>query len=157
MRSVLLTISRMSTNPIPEGYATVTPYLVVADALAAFTFLVRAFDAREIRRSPLPDGTVFNIEARIGNSMVMVVQGRPDHDIRPMSFYLYVPAVDAVYEKALQAGAISVLEPADQFYGDRCAGVQDPAGNTWWIASRLENLTSAEIGQRIRNLTAPSS
>lgn len=153
---VLFTINCMSTNPIPEGYSTITPYLVVADALAAFEFLVRAFDATEIRRSPLPDGTVFNMEARIGNSMVMVVQRRPDHDMRPMALYLYVPVVDLVYEKALAAGARSLLVPADQFYRDRCAGVQDPAGNTWWIASRIEDLTSAEVGERIRSMAAPS-
>lgn len=149
-------MTRMTTKPVPAGYGTVTPYLVVADAIAVFEFLVRAFAATEIRRSPLPDGTVFNIEARIGDSMVMVVQGRSEHEIRPMALYLYVPDVDAVYEKALVAGALSLMTPADQFYGDRCAGVQDPAGNSWWIASRVEDLTSAEIGQRIASRTAQS-
>jgi len=120
----------MTVEPIPTGYTTVTPYLVVADPLALFAFLQNAFAAIEIRRSPLPDGGAFNIETRIGNAMVMLVLARPDHDLRPTALYLYVPDVDGVYEKAIQAGGISLSQPEDQFYGDRCAGIQDPAGKT---------------------------
>jgi uncharacterized glyoxalase superfamily protein PhnB len=139
----------MTIPPIPDGYSTITPYLVVANAVSLFQFLARAFGATEIRRSPMPDGSVLNIEARIGSSMVMIVQGRQAHDIRPFALYMYVPDVDAAYRQALDAGGRSIMEPADQFYGDRGAGIEDPAGNNWWLATRIESLTTEELGRRI--------
>src|SRR6195952_5407277 len=109
----------MSVAPVPAGYHTITPYLVMPDAPATFAFLAAAFGAVEVRRTPTPDGGVLNIEARVGDSMVMVVQGRPGHEARPASLYLYVPDVDAAFARAVAAGGAPLLAPADMFYGDR--------------------------------------
>jgi len=136
-------------KPIPDGYGTITPYLVVNDALGLFAFLQRAMEAVEVRRTSLPDSSVFNIEMKIGTSMVMLVQGRPDHKVRTTAFYVYVPDVDLAYAQALSAGGVSIMEPADQFYGDRGAGFRDTAGNDWWLASRFEDLSSAELAERV--------
>lgn len=138
----------MSIDPVPPGYHTVTPYLVVSDAAAAFAFLKAAFGAVEVRRTPTPDGGVLNVEARVGNSMVMVVQGRPGHEARPASLYLYVPDVDAAYARAVAAGGASLLAPTDMFYGDRSAGVADTAGNHWWVNARREILSTDELAAR---------
>jgi uncharacterized glyoxalase superfamily protein PhnB len=138
----------MSVSAVPAGYHTVTPYLVVPDTPAAFAFLAAAFGAAEVRRTPTPDGGVLNIEARVGDSMVMLVQGRPGHAARPASLYLYVPDVDAAYARAVAAGSVPLLAPADMFYGDRSAGVADPAGNDWWITARREDLGTHELGAR---------
>jgi len=138
----------MTVAPVPEGYATLTPYLVVPDPLALFAFLTAALGASEVRRTSLPDGTVFNIEARIGGSMVMLVQGRPGHLARSAALYVYVPDVDAAYAQAVATGGVSTMAPQDQFYGDRGAGFRDPAGNDWWLATRIENLSSEELARR---------
>ena len=142
----------MAISAVPKGYTTITPYLVVHDPLTLFNFLQHAFGAVEVRRSPLPNGGVFNIEVKIGDAMVMIVLAREDHDLRTTALYLYVTNVDEVYEKAIVAGGKSLLLPEDQFYGDRCAGIQDFEGNNWWIAQRVEDLTSGEIGERIKAL-----
>jgi PhnB protein len=142
----------MKVTPVPAGYATVTPYLVVPDALALFTFLTNAIDATEVRRTSLPNGSVLNIEMRIGSSMIMLVQGRPEHEVRKTAFYVYVPNVDEAHARAVAAGGVSTMEPADQFYGDRGAGFRDPAGNDWWLASRIEDLSSEELARRVAAL-----
>ena len=97
---------------------------------------------------PRPDGTIMHAEVRIGDSLVMM--GEPMGDGQPLfgSLYLYVHDVDAVYKRALQAGATSTSEPADQFYGDRSAGIKDPVGNQWWIATHKEDLPPEEIARR---------
>lgn len=138
----------MAARPVPEGYRTVTPYLVVRDALRVLDFVTRAFGAVELRRTPAPTGGVLNVEVRIGDSTVMLVEARAAHDARPAALYLYVPDTDAVYARAIDAGARSLLAPADMFYGDRSAGIEDPGGTQWWIATRLEDLTSEELGAR---------
>ena len=142
----------MAISAVPKGYTTITPYLVVKNPLALFEFLQDAFGAEEVRRSPLPHGGVFNIEVKIGDAMVMIVLAREDHDLRTTALYLYVAVVDEVYERAILAGGKSLLLPEDQFYGDRCAGIQDLEGNSWWIAQRIEDLSSDEIGERIKSL-----
>ena len=139
----------MSVAPVPAGYHTITPYLVVPDAPAAFAFLAAAFGAVEVRRTPTPDGGALNVEARVGDSMVMVVQARAGHEARPASLYLYVPDVDAAYARAVAAGGVPLLAPADMFYGDRSAGVADAAGNHWWINARRENLGTDELRARV--------
>jgi PhnB protein len=112
----------MKVTPVPAGYATVTPYLVVPDALALFAFLTNAIGATEVRRTSLPNGSVLNIEMRIGSSMIMLVQGRPEHEVRKTAFYVYVPNVDEAHARGVAAGGVSTMEPADQFYGDRGRG-----------------------------------
>jgi PhnB protein len=139
----------MSVKPIPAGYHTVTPYLTVADARKAIDFLKRAFDAKTTESlSEDSDGNIRHAEIKIGDSMVMVAQARDEWKARPSAFYLYVPDCDGWYKRAMQAGAKSLMEPADQFYGDRNAGVEDPAGNYWWIATHIEDVSPDELDRR---------
>jgi PhnB protein len=112
-------------------------------------FLKQAFDAQEIHRPMLrPDGTIMHAEVRIGDSVVMMGEPMGERMPMPGSLYLYVHDTDAVYHRALQAGATSLMEPADQFYGDRTAGVQDLVGNHWWIAIHKEDVSPEELARR---------
>lgn len=139
----------MTVQPVPGGYHTVTPYLTVQGAAELIEFLQQAFDAQEKERFTQPDGTIGHAEVRIGNSIIML--GEPKDDCRPMpgAFYLYVADADMVYKCALKAGATSVMEPADQFWGDRQGGVRDRFGNLWWIATRVEDVTATELERRM--------
>ena len=142
-------------DPVPSGYHTVTPYLVVADAEGLIAFVKAAFQAAEFSRTLRPDGTIANAGLRIGDSFLMVAQARDPWKPMPTGFYLYVPDTDATYQAALAAGGISLLEPSDQFYGDRNAGVQDAWGNNWWIATHIEDVDEAEIQLRLGILNQP--
>lgn len=126
-----------NTNPVPDGYHTVTPYLVVPGVAKLIVFLKQAFDAQEIERHERPDGTVQHAEVRIGDSIIMMGEPQPPQKPMPAMIYLYVADADALYQRALMAGATSVRAPADQPYGDRTGGVQDSCGNQWWVATRL--------------------
>ena len=139
----------MPVNPIPDGYRTVTPYLVVGGVHRVLAFVTAAFGAEELRRTATPDGGVLNVELRIGDSTVMLVEARAGHDASPASLYLYVADADTVYARAVEGGGRALMEPEDMFYGDRCAGVEDPAGTRWWIATRIEDLTPAELAARV--------
>lgn len=133
---------------IPEGYHTVTPYLIVEGASKLIDFLKQAFDAQEVERMAMPDGSIRHAEVRIGDSMIMMGEAGGDWKPMPASMYLYVEDTDAMYRRALQAGATSLMEPEDQFYGDRNAGVKDPVGNIWWIATHKEDVAPEEIKKR---------
>ncbi len=137
-----------AVNPIPSGYHTVTPYLPVRGCKALIAFMTKGLGAEVTSKSETPDGTVMNAEVKIGTSMVMVAEARPDYKPSSTMLYLYVPDVDAFYRAALAGGGKSVLEPMDQFYGDRSGAVEDPCANQWWIASRKEDLTAEEIARR---------
>lgn len=138
----------MAVKPIPDGYHTVTPYLSILGAGTLIDFLLRAFDAREIHRHTLPDGSIGHAAVRIGDSIVMMADARNEWKPMPSAIYLYVNDTDAAYERALSAGATSLMEPADQFYGDRNAGVRDPVGNYWWIATHIEDVSPEELAKR---------
>jgi uncharacterized glyoxalase superfamily protein PhnB len=99
-------------------------------------------------RMPTPDGTIMHAEVRIGDSPVMMGEARGEHKPMPGSIYLYVDDTDATYRRALQAGATSLMEPADQFYGDRSASVVDPVGNHWFIATHIEDVPPEELARR---------
>ena len=128
----------MAENRIPFGLHTITPYLVVENVSTLIQFLQQVFGA-ESRGDPRyrEDGSVKHAEMKIGNSVVMM--GEPMDDIGPMPtmLYLYVDDCDATYEKALAAGATSVLELANYPHGDRYGGVKDPVGNIWWIVTHV--------------------
>ena len=140
----------MTVKPIPDGYHTLTPYLFVEDVAGFLDFLGRAFGAEVTECLKTEEGAITHAEARIGDSMIMMSPGKGDFQPMPASFYLYVEDTDATYHSALEAGSVSVMEPADQFYGDRNAGVKDPAGNDWWIATHQEDLTSEELARSSR-------
>ncbi len=138
----------MPIKPVPKGYRTITPYLVIPNAANLIEFLRKAFRAKELLRMPRPDGGVAHAEVKIGNSRVMMGEPMPGMDTMPAMLYLYVKDVDKTYKRALKAGATSVREPANQFYGDRNGAVKDSFGNQWWIATHVEDITPEEMAKR---------
>lgn len=120
---------------MPKGFHSITPYLQVEGAAKLIEFVKQAFEAEELGRVPLPDGTIMHAEVRIGDSMVEMADAGGQVKPTPIAMHLYVTDADAVYNRALQAGATSLGEPQDQFYGDREAAVRDPLGNNWYIAT----------------------
>ncbi len=138
------------TKPIPDGYTAVTPYLIVKDAAGFLEFLADAFGAMERTRIPMGEGLIGHAEVEIGGAAVMLSDALPP-DFPPTSsqIHLYVEDVDEVYAQAVGAGATAVAEPADQFYGDRIARVNDPSGNQWAIASHVEDVDMDELMRRI--------
>ena len=135
----------MAVKPVPEGYHTATPYLIVPGVAKVIDFLKETFDAKETERMSRPDGAIMHAEVRIGDSPIML--GEPVGQFGPMpaTVYVYVPDTDACYQRALKAGGISLMEPADQFYGDRNAGVRDPSGNVWWIGTHIADVSEDEL------------
>ena len=140
----------MSAKPVPDGYHTVTPYLTVADASLLIEFLQKAFNATLKYQMKDDTGAVRHAEMQVGDSMVMIGQARDQWVPKPASFYLYVPDCDATYQNAIAAGGKSVQKPATQFYGDRHGAVDDSQGNTWWIATHLEDVSPEEIDRRMK-------
>jgi PhnB protein len=138
----------MAVKPIPEGYHTVVPYVVAADAEALLAFLKTGLKAKEIEVMRYPDGRVWHGDVLIGDSHVMLSQATEQHPAMPATLYLYVPDTDAAYRAAVAAGATSVMEPATQFYGDRNAGVKDSNGNMWYFGTHVEDVSPEEIKRR---------
>ena len=138
-------------KPIPDGYHTLTPYLVVEDAGKVADFLKTAFGAKENHRTTAPDGSVMHADLMIGDSHVML-GGAPGQKPVPSMLYLYVTDTDAVYARALEAGAVSVMPPVNQFYGDRNAMVKDPGGNSWCIATKVEEVAPEELERRAQEM-----
>ena len=146
-----------ATRPIPEGYHTITPHLVVRDAGAAIEFYTRAFGATERSRSVGPDGTsILHAELRIGDSALFLLDESPAWGTKsplslggsPVTIHLYVEDVDAVFERAMRAGAEVTMPVADQFWGDRYGKLVDPFGHHWSIATHVEDLSPQELARR---------
>jgi uncharacterized glyoxalase superfamily protein PhnB len=139
----------MAARPIPEGYHTITPYLVVRGAAKTIEFMKKAFGA-ELAFEPMkrPDGQIMHAELKIGDSHVMIADATEQHPAVQSRLHLYVPNVDAVHQRAVAAGGTSVMEPSDQFYGDRAGGVKDPTGNYWHIATHIEDVAMPELRKR---------
>jgi PhnB protein len=138
----------MAVNPIPAEYGTVTPYLVVEGASGLIDFAKQTFGAQEIMRMPGPGGTIGHAEMRFGDRIVMLGDAGPENPARSAALVLYVNDCDAIYRKALAAGGTSEMEPEDQFYGDRRAGVQ-AFGVSWWIHTHVEDVSPAEMEKRM--------
>jgi PhnB protein len=155
----------MAAKPIPEGYHTVTPYLVVEDAAEAIDWYEKAFGAKETVRMPMPDGKVGHAELEIGDSRVMLSdpfeQGitKPPKELggTSVSVFLYVEDVDAVVKRAADAGAEVTMEVADQFWGDRFGAVLDPFGHSWSMATHVEDVPPEEMDERARAAFAEMS
>ncbi len=143
---------KRDVRPIPEGYHTVTSVLTVPGANRLIDFLQKAFDAKVLFRMDGPNGTVGHAELKIGDSIVMLGDPNPQFAPKPVNIYLYVPDVDAVYRRAIEAGAKPLTEVKDQFYGDRNGGVEDPCGNSWWIATHVEDVSPDELNRRMAAL-----
>jgi uncharacterized glyoxalase superfamily protein PhnB len=128
----------MATTYKPAGYSSVSPYLIVDGAERTIAFLTRAFGARELRRFPDPDGGIRHAEVRLDDSVLMLTDGGPGYPPVPCHVHVYVPDVDAAYERALAAGGESVQAPVKKDDADRRGGVRDPGGTTWWIGTKVE-------------------
>ena len=128
----------MTASYKPEGYSTVSPYLIAAGAQAVIDFLKKAFGARELRRYDMPDGSIMHAEVRIGDTVVMIGDAGEHWPAVPAHVHVYVDSVDETYRRALDAGGVSVQPPQQKGQDpDRRGGVKDPAGNTWWIATQV--------------------
>jgi PhnB protein len=136
------------TKPIPAGFHTVTPFLTAKGCDRLIEFLERAFGAQELLRVPHEDGTIMHAQVRIGDSVLMLSEACGGKEPIPAMMWLYVEDADAVYRHALKAGATTVAEPQDQFFGDRAAGVKDWFGNHWWMATHLEDVPDEELKRR---------
>jgi len=143
-------------KPIPEGYHCVTPYLILSGASEAIAFYKKALGASEAMRMDDPNGKIHHAEISIGDSRIMLADEHPELQAlspktmggSPVSLHLYVEDVDAAVERAVAAGAKLVRPVADQFYGDRVGGIEDPFGYRWFIATHKEDLTMDEIRRR---------
>jgi PhnB protein len=136
-------------KPIPDGFHTVTPYLIVDGAKKVIDFMQQGLGAKHDHEPTLrPDGKIMHATLSIGDSMVMISEASEHARAMPVMLYLYVPNVDAAYQQALKAGATSVMEPADQFYGDRSGGVKDAAGTSWFFGTHIEDVAPAELKKR---------
>jgi uncharacterized glyoxalase superfamily protein PhnB len=125
--------------------------MAVKDAHGLIEFLKKAFDAK-VEVHAMPDGTVLNAMAQVGDSMVLIGQApkdRPDSELMPAMLYLYVDDADSWYRKAMAAGGQSIREPADQAYGDRVGAVRDLANNQWWFATHIQDMSSEELIRRV--------
>ena len=146
-----LSANNAKENSIPQGYYTVTPWIIARGAKQLIDFLEKAFDARETpgTRFHNPDGTIGHAEIRIGDSVVMLFDSRPEWPDTPGFLRLYVADADEVYQRALKAGARSVTEVAEHVFGDRIGRVCDPCGNIWWIQSHIEDVKPDEMARRM--------
>ena len=149
-----------NVQPIPEGYAAVTPYLTVQGAEAALKFYQAAFGGEEGLRLEMPDGKLGHAEIKIGDSVIMLSDEFPDMDMpsphrlggTAVSLHLYVSDVDAVFQQAIAAGASEIEPVKDQFYGDRTGKLKDPFGHIWTVATHIEAVPLAEVKRRLGEL-----
>jgi PhnB protein len=147
---------KMAVKPIPEGYHSVTPYLIVNGGAQAIDFYKRAFGATELFRMEGPDGKMGHAEIRIGDSPVMLADEYPDMGFRSprslggagVSLMIYVEDVDAQFRQAIAAGAKELRPVKDQFYGDRSGTLEDPFGHVWTISTHKEDVSSEEMRRR---------
>jgi PhnB protein len=136
------------SNPLPNNYHTVTPYLTVAGAENLINFMEQVFQATVSLRMQRTDGSLGHADIRVGDSVIMLSEASADWPAMPAALHLFVDDTDAAYRRALQAGAVSIMEPADQFHGDRMAGVKDTFGNVWWLATHVEDVSAEELQRR---------
>jgi PhnB protein len=152
----------MAAKPIPEGYHTLTPYLVVEDTAKAIDFYKDAFGAEEIMRMQAPDGSIGHAEIQIGDSKVMLSDPFPQSSVRPpkerggptASIFVYVEDCDALFDQATGAGAEVTAPLEDMFWGDRFGSVTDPFGHLWSIATHIEDVPEAEMAERAKKAMA---
>ncbi len=144
-------------KPIPDGYHSVTPYLIIDGAARALDFYKRAFDAKELMRIPSPGDKIGHAEIRIGDSVIMLADEHPEMDARspshyggsPVSIMIYLEDVDKQFKQALAAGATEVRPLTDQFYGDRSGTIKDPFGHNWHLSTHKEDVSMEEMNRRM--------
>jgi len=167
LRTQVLTkekITMSKVSHIPQGYNSVTPYLIIKDAAKAIDYYKKVFGAKELFRMDQPNGKVGHAELQIGDSRIMVADENPNMGqghasaasigASPVSLYLYLPDVDRVFERAVAEGA-KILKPVqNQFYGDRSGFLQDPFGHLWSLATHVEDVSPQEMEERMKKLQA---
>jgi PhnB protein len=147
----------MSVSHIPQGYHSVTPYLIVAGAAEAIRFYGEAFGAEEVLRMPMPGGRIAHAEVRIGNSHIMLSDEWPDMDFlgpkarggATASLMIYLEDVDSAWDRAIAAGCTAERPPEDQFWGDRMGTLVDPFGHRWSLATHIEDVSDEELQRRM--------
>jgi PhnB protein len=153
----------MAVKPVPDGYHTVTPYLIMRDAAKALEFYKAAFGAVELFRMADPSGKVMHAEMRIGDSVIMLADEHPEFlAVGPQTLggtsvgiLLYVPDVDARFRQAIAAGGREERPLKDQFYGDRSGTLVDPFGHKWTIATHVEDVSPDEMNRRVEAMMKP--
>jgi PhnB protein len=145
----------MPTKPIPEGFHSITPYLFADGAARLIKFISAAFAGEVMFQQKRPDNTVMHATIRIGDSIVMLADPTPEFGAMPSSIYLYVPDCDAVYQRALDSGGVSVFPMMTLPSGERYGGVKDPCGNIWWIATHAEDVAPEEQARRWKAFKMP--
>jgi PhnB protein len=151
----------MAVKPVPDGYHTLTPYLIVKGAAPALDFYAKALGATELYRLADPAGKVGHAEMKIGDSHFMLADefpemgavGPPGGSGHSVSFLVYVPDVDAAFARAIAAGAKSARPVQDQFYGDRSGTLQDPFGHQWTLATHIEDVSPEQMQRRFEEMT----
>ncbi len=155
----------MTVRPVPEGYATVTPYLVVTGAAKAIDFYKKVFGATEVMRFQQPDGRIGHAELKIGDSIVMLADEAPEMGHKSpqslggsgSSLMVYVSDVDRVFESGISAGA-KVHQPLkNQFYGDRSGTFIDPFAHIWTVATHIEDVSPEEMQRRMKEMASQSA
>jgi PhnB protein len=144
------------SKPIPDDYPRVTPYLIVDGAGAAIDFYCSVLGATERVRMPAPDGRIGHAELQLGSSMIMLADENAQMDVRgpraiggtPVSLHVYVEDSDAVFERAVQAGAKALRAVEDRFYGDRSGQFEDPFGHRWDVSTHVEDVPPEEMSKR---------
>jgi PhnB protein len=150
----------MAVHHIPEGYHSVTPYLVVDGAAEAIEFYKNAFGATELMRMPGPGGKIGHAEIMIGDSHIMLADEHPEQGHRgpksiggtPVGIMIYVSDVDTMFQKAISLGATETRPVEDQFYGDRMGALTDPFGHNWMVATHVEDVSPEEMERRMKEM-----
>jgi len=153
------------TKPIPDGYHSVTPYLIIKGATAALDYYTRAFGAVELFRMPAPEGKIGHAEIKIGDSPIMLADEAPEMGYKspqslggsPVSIMIYVEDVDTVFNRAIAAGGKEQRPVKDQFYGDRSGTLEDPFGHVWHVATHKEDISPEEMERRAKAHTAAAT
>ena len=157
MATKTATSKSTKVKAIPDGYHSVTPYLIIDGAARAIDFYKRAFDAKELLRIPSPGDKIGHAEIKIGDSVIMLADEHPEMDARspthfggsPVSIMVYVEDVDRQFKQAIAAGATAVRPIADQFYGDRSGTLKDPFGHSWHLSTHKEDVSMEEMNRRM--------
>ncbi|HYI95944.1 MAG TPA: VOC family protein [Bryobacteraceae bacterium] len=142
LKEELMQTLDVKTNHVREGFHSVTPYLITRPAASVIEFMKGAFGATEKMRMPTPEGTIMHAEVHVEDSVIEISDGSDKYPANPTSLHIYVRDADAAYERALASGGVSLFAPADREYGDREAGVTDPGGNHWYIATHKQRTGS---------------
>jgi PhnB protein len=155
----------MAVKPIPDGYSTVTPYLVVTGAARALDYYKMAFDAQELMRMPGPDGKIAHAEIQIGTARIMLADEVPEMGHKSpqtiggsaVGLMMYVTDVDDTFQRAVSGGATVKQPVTNQFYGDRSGTITDPFGHVWTIATHVEDVSEEELGRRMEAMKTTSA